>query len=134
MIRQRQEFKIFPIDTNKNKAVGVSIPFNLKGIFGLNYTTHDQVKSNLTNFILTNQGERPYNVNYGAGLRDLLFQPQGDTEEIQSRIEDRIGAYFPQISIKSLDFIKNDDTGFLYIKLKYFFNTKESELLIGLQQ
>jgi phage baseplate assembly protein W len=132
-MRPRQEYRVFPIDTNKNIAVGIKIPFNGKGIFGLNYTTQDQVKTNLTNFMLTNPGERLYNVDYGAGLRDLLFEPQGNTDEIRSRITDRISAYFPQITLLSLDFKSDNDRGFLYITLKYSFNRVDDTLLIGLQ-
>jgi phage baseplate assembly protein W len=132
-MRQREEFRIFPIDTNKNKAVGVKLPFNSVGIFGLNYTTQDQVKSNLTNFMLTNQGERVYNVNYGAGLRDLLFEPQGNTDEVQARITDRVKAYFPQITVESLDFKQDRESGYLYITLKYSFNRVSDTLLIGIQ-
>lgn len=132
-MRQRQEFRVFPIDTNGNVAVGVRIPFNGVGVFGLNYTTQDQVKSNLTNFMLTNEGERVYNVRYGAGLRSLMFEPQGDTDEINSRITDRIKSYFPQITLQSLDFERDDDHGYLYITLKYSFNRVDDTLLIGLQ-
>lgn len=132
-MRQRQEFRVYPIDTNANVAVGIKLPFNAKGIFGLNYTTQDQVKSNLTNFMLTNRGERIYNIEYGAGLRDLLFQPQDNTEEVQARIEDRIKAYFPQIYVQSLTFTKDDDNGYLYITLKYSFNRVDDNLVIGVQ-
>jgi phage baseplate assembly protein W len=132
-MRQRQEFKIFPIDTNSSKAVGVKLPFNSKGIFGLNYTTQDQVKTNLTNFMLTNQGERVFNVNYGAGLRDLVFNPQGDTSEIEARITDRIKAYFPQITLNSLSFSKDLNDSYLYITLKYSFNRVDNDLVISLE-
>lgn len=133
-MRRLQEFKIYPIDTNKNVAVGLKIPFNSKGIFGLNYTTQDQVKTNLTNFMLTNQRERIYNVDYGAGLRDLLFNPQGDTTEIQARIEDRIKAYFPQITLNSLTFESDKNSVYLYITLNYSFNRVENTLVLGIQQ
>lgn len=132
-MRSRREFRIFPIDTNNNKAVGVKLPFNSKGVFGLNYTTQEQVKTNLTNFMLTNPGERVFNVNYGAGLRDLVFNPQGDTTEIESRITDRIKAYFPQITLENLSFAKDLNAPYLYITLKYSFNRVGNELVISLE-
>lgn len=130
-MRQRQEFRVFPIDVNKSKAVGIKVPFNAIGIFGLNYTTQEQVKTNLTNFMLTNQGERIYNVNYGAGLRELLFNPQGNTEEVRARIEDRIKAYFPQIRLNKLSFTPNETI--LYVTLDYSFNRVDDQLLIAIQ-
>lgn len=132
-MKRRQEFRIFPIDTNKNKAVGISLPFNHKGIFGLNYTTHNQVKTNLTNFMLTNPGERLYNVQYGAGLRDLVFDPQGNNDELHERITDRIKGYFPQITLLGLDFLKDQTDTYLYITLKYSFNKVEEKLTIGIE-
>ena len=132
-MRRRKEIKIYPIDTESSKAVGIGLPFNGVGIFNLNYTTRDQVKANLTNFMLTNPGERVFNVDYGAGLRDLIFDQGGQIEEVRSRVEDRIRTYFPQISLVSLDF-ELDETGQqLYIDLKYFFNKKEDNLLIQMQ-
>lgn len=132
-MRRRREIKIYPIDTEASRAVGVGLPFNSVGIFKLNYTTKDQVKDNLINFMLTNPGERPFNVNYGAGLRDLLFSQGENIEEIRDRIEDRIKGYFPQITVSSLDF-NLDQTGTeLYISLNYFFNKKEDNLTIQMQ-
>ena len=40
----------FPIDLNKRKAIGFSLPFNGPGVFNPTYTTRDQLKSNLINF------------------------------------------------------------------------------------
>lgn len=130
-MRQILEYKIYPIDTNRNKAVGIKLPFNQKGIFGVNYTTQDQVKTNLTNFMLTSPGERVYNLNYGAGLRELLFSPGDNINEIRQRIIDRITVYFPQIKLLNLDF--NQVDSIIYINLKYSFNKLEDQLLIGLQ-
>lgn len=132
-MKQRIEYRVFPIDTQGSTAVGISLPFNKKGIFGLNYTTQDQVKTNLTNFMLTNAGERVYNVDYGADLGGLLWEPQGNTDEINARIMDRIKAYFPQITVSSLNFSKDEDRGYLFVTLKYSFNRVEDSLIIGLQ-
>lgn len=133
-MRRREEYRVYPIDTDKSRAVGIGLPFNGKGIFRQNYTTQEQVKSNLTNFMLTNRGERVFNPDYGAGLRDLLFEPQGNTEEAQARIEDRIRTYFPQITVNKLEFVTDEESGVLFIKLSYFFNkNKPDELLIAIQ-
>ena len=132
-MRRRNEIKIYPIDTEKSKAVGVALPFNGIGIFKLNYTTRDQVKTNLTNFMLTNPGERVFNVDYGAGLRDLVFDQGGRIEEVRARVEDRIRTYFPQITLISLDFDRDNTGTELFINLRYFFNKKEDNLLIQMQ-
>jgi len=82
-----------PLDINKRVAVGVSIPFNGtststnntlisvsskpdvenisptystgNSIFNSTYTTTEQIKSNIINYVLTNKGERVLNPNFG---------------------------------------------------------------------
>jgi len=63
-----------PLDLNKRVAVGVSIPFNGLIAFNPTYTTTEQIKSNLINFILTNKGERVLNPNFGSDLRRFIFE------------------------------------------------------------
>jgi hypothetical protein len=60
-------------------AIGVSLPFNADGVFNPTYTSTDQIRANLINFILTNKGERPMNTNYGSDLRKYLFSEITDS-------------------------------------------------------
>ena len=53
-----QVVRIDPRDLDKNKAVGISLPFNAGGVFRSTYATKDQIKSNLINLLLTYKGER----------------------------------------------------------------------------
>ena len=46
-----------PLDINKRVAVGVSIPFNNDSVFTSTYTTIDQTKYNIINYLLTNNDE-----------------------------------------------------------------------------
>jgi hypothetical protein len=57
-----------PIDVGSRVAIGVSIPFNAPQVFTQTYTTQDQVKSNIINFILTNKGERVFNPTFGSNI------------------------------------------------------------------
>ena len=41
-----------PLDINKRVAIGVAIPFNADDVFKSNYTTLEQIKSNIINFIV----------------------------------------------------------------------------------
>ena len=43
----------FPLDTQARKAIGVAIPFTNRAVFTSNYTTKDQIKSNLINYLYT---------------------------------------------------------------------------------
>mgnify|MGYP000447810238 CR=1 FL=1 len=70
-----QVVRIDPRDLDKNKAIGVSIPFNGEGVFKSTFSTKDQIKSNLINLLLTYKGERVLNPQFGADLPRLLFEP-----------------------------------------------------------
>jgi hypothetical protein len=63
-----------PIDVGSRVAIGVSIPFNAPQVFTQTYTTQDQVKSNIINFILTNKGERVFNPTFGSNIRKYVFE------------------------------------------------------------
>ena len=63
----------YPIDLEARKAVGFGFPLNGDAVFVPTYTTSDQIKANLVNWLLTNKGERIMNPNFGADLKSLLF-------------------------------------------------------------
>ena len=69
----------YPIDTEARKAVGFGFPLNGNAVFVPTYQTRDQIKANLVNYLLTNRGERVFNPNFGADLRNLLFENILDT-------------------------------------------------------
>jgi hypothetical protein len=60
-------------------AIGVSLPFNADGVFNPTYTSTEQIRANLINFILTNKGERPLNATYGSDIRKYLFSEITDS-------------------------------------------------------
>jgi len=102
--------KKFPIDISGRTAVGFSLPLNGEAVFNQTYTTSDQVKSNLINFLLTNQGERILNPTFGADLRLLLFDFTGDViSDLQEIIQSRIRELFPSITIEQIEINKSSD-------------------------
>ena len=52
--------KISPLDLRTSTAIGVNIPFSAQNVFTSVYTTKEQTKYNLINFLLTDKGERPF--------------------------------------------------------------------------
>ena len=113
------------IRTIFNKNVKVGIPFPLTGdnvLFNSTATTKEQVKSNLINLLLTKQGERIGEVNFGIGLQNLLFEQNIDLENLKEKIKTQINIYIPQISLldAQTNFIENEQT--LYIVISYRFN------------
>ncbi len=79
-----------PIDSQLRRAVGFGFPINGPAVFVPTYQTRDQIKSNLINFLLTNKGERVFNPNFGADLRNLLFEDVSGT----TTLDCSLGNYF----------------------------------------
>lgn len=111
----------YPIDLDKRRAVGFGFPLNGDAVFVPTYTTRDQIKANLVSYLLTNKGERVFNPDYGADLRNLLFQSPTNSsfEELQFTIEDSIKNRFPQIKIKEINFKDNADQNGIVFTLTY---------------
>lgn len=95
------------IDTEKDVAVGIKLPFNHpnKGVFDLSYSTEEQAISNLKNLLLTNKGERLYLPTFGTGILNLLFDP--NTSEVGENLKDEISTaisfWLPYIIINNID-------------------------------
>ena len=111
----------FPIDSIARKAVGFGFPLNGPAVFVPTYTTREQTKSNLINYLLTNRGERVFNPNFGADLRSLVFENIIDntTEDLQSRIQNDITLLFPQIIIEQIQFDNDPDSNTINFTLTY---------------
>lgn len=127
-MRKRKTYKINTLDINKNRGIGIKVPFDPVRIFQITYNTKDQVKSNLLNFLMTNKGERVFNPNFGADLRSLIFKQMSNLEEIRESLIDEISLYFPNITVTDLIFTPDYNTNSLNIKLSYRLNTEEDTL------
>ena len=111
----------YPIDSIARKAVGVSLPFNGPAVFNPTFTTREQTKSNLINYLLTNRGERVFNPNFGADLRALLFEQILDrtTDDLKARIQDDISLFFPNVIILEIQFDNQPDNNEINFTLTY---------------
>tara|TARA_R100001591_G_scaffold17322_1_gene23593 strand:- start:20 stop:427 length:408 start_codon:yes stop_codon:yes gene_type:complete len=111
----------YPIDSIGRKAVGFSLPFNGPAVFNPTFTTREQTKSNLINYLLTNRGERVFNPNFGADLRNLLFEQIIDrtTEDLKARIQNDISIFFPNVVILEIQFDNQPDNNEINFTLTY---------------
>ena len=100
-----------PIDSDKRRAVGFKLPMDGNVVFIPTYTTRDQIKANIINYMLTNKGERYMNPEFGGNLRALLFQPidDGDLDDLLIEIQQTISTQFPMVEVKELFFDKSDE-------------------------
>lgn len=111
----------YPIDTEARKAVGFGFPLNGNAVFVPTYQTRDQIKANLVNYLLTNKGERVFNPNFGADLRNLLFENILDTttEDLRERIQNDISLYFPEVQVRQIIFDNIPDSNTINFTLTY---------------
>ena len=124
-IKPRKPLKIDPVDLNKKVAVGVKLPFNKRTIFDLDYTTKTHAKSKLINVLLTSPGERLHHPNFGAGLKNRLFQQNTPVagDELRDIVTPQVEQYVPEITIKNISLKDGGLQGHtLFVTVNYSFN------------
>ena len=135
-IKRKIGYRIDPLDLNKKKAIGVKIPFNKKSVFQFNYTTKDQIKSNLINLLLTSPGERYHQPTYGVGLREILFEQNTSVNEristLRSKMDQNISFHLPQIKIEDLNVSPVDKELLINITYRVLLDNDTNEISITL--
>lgn len=113
--------RINPLDLQPRKAVGVALPFSGRAVFNSTYTSKEAVRSNLINFFLTGKNERVFNLDFGAGLRNMLFEgiTQEKIEELKLNITKSLELYFPRVQVSSLNLKAYPDQNLINFELKY---------------
>jgi phage baseplate assembly protein W len=108
-------------DLKPSTALGVAIPFSAPNVFTSVYTTLEQTKYNIINFMLTDTRERPFNPNFGAGLRSRLFEQivETDLDSLKATISNQIESYFPNVLVNSLNIQGNPDDNSISVELTY---------------
>lgn len=120
------------LDLRPSTGIGVALPFNAPGVFRTVYTTREQLKYNIINFLLTDQRERIFSPNFGANIRSKVFEQitTETLEELDSLIRTGVQRYFPNVVITQLTFGGNPDENFLKIQFSYTINnTGESDIV-----
>lgn len=120
-------------DLRPSTALGVAIPFSAPNVFTSVYTTLEQTKYNIINFMLTDTRERPFNPNFGAGLRSRLFEQitETDLDSLKVTISNQIESYFPNVLVNSLNIQGNPDDNSISVELTYSLrNIKSTDSLV----
>ena len=75
----------------------------------------------MVNYLLTNKGERVFNPNFGADLRNLLFENILDitTNDLSATIQNEISEFFPNVEIKEIEFNNQPDNNIVNFTLIY---------------
>ncbi len=106
-----QIVRVDPKDLQKSRAIGISLPFKEAKVFSKTLSTKAQIKSNLINLLLTNEGERILNPKFGSNFKTLLFEPLTDIliEQIKENILISINTFIPDIIVTSIEIIPDID-------------------------
>jgi phage baseplate assembly protein W len=118
-----------PLDLDYKLSIGVSIPFvgsvisGSDAVFSSTYTTTEQLRSDIINYILTNKGERILNPNYGSDLRRFVFENINgvNLNNLKSQITDGLKANFPQIIVNNVTITPDHDINSININIDYSF-------------
>jgi phage baseplate assembly protein W len=129
-----------PLDLDYQLAIGVSLPFigsiisGSDAVFNSTYTTTEQLRSDVINYILTNKGERVLNPNYGSDLRRFIFQSTTEVNlnNLKLQIIEGLRANFPQITTNSVNINPNYDVNSINIVIDYSFAGNKNSIDITL--
>ena len=122
--------RINVLDLRPSTGVGVALPFSTPAVFQTVYSTKEQLKYNIINFLLTDNRERLYNPNFGANLRAQLFeQITNDTfDNLEILIRAGLERYFPNITVVTLTVSGDPNLNLMTIEFSYRINnTGESD-------
>jgi len=130
--------RINPLDLQPRKAVGVALPFSGRAVFNSTYTSKEAIRANLINYMLTGKNERVFNTNFGAGLRNLLFEAitEEGIQELKLNITKNLELYFPRVKVSSFEINAIPDNNLVNLELKYSVvqTNIEDEISINFEQ
>jgi len=131
---RREIFRKNPKDITNDIAIGISYPFDNR-VFNPTYTTKDQLRSNLINFLLTNKGEKLFDPNFGTDLKYRLFEPIDDTLEelITNSLTDGVQQYLPELEISSFIYNPSEDQNKVEISVTYKYLLDNTTDTVNLQ-
>lgn len=121
------------LDLRPSTGVGVALPFNTPAVFQTVYTTKEQLKYNIINFLLTDRRERIFNPSFGANIRGQLFEQitPDTTDNLDLQIRSGMEQYFPNVTITNLTFGGDPNQNLLTIQFSYKINnTGESDNIV----
>lgn len=121
----------FKFDTGKQKrkfnglvglAPALPLRFSKEGPYDLLIELSDLVKQNFKNLVLTEQGERIMDVEFGVGLKKYLFENKTEAvkKEIIENTYKQVALYMPYLQLNNIEFENNEEEpNYLGISIYY---------------
>lgn len=103
---------------------GVSLPIRLgnTGYFELSKTEAKQIRTNLTNLILTMKGERVHQPDFGCDIHKYVFEPLKDgtlAEKCRTAVVSAVAQWLPYIEITNFN-LQNTQQNIDGNKLRFY--------------
>tara|TARA_R110000744_G_scaffold350497_1_gene456192 strand:+ start:125 stop:658 length:534 start_codon:yes stop_codon:yes gene_type:complete len=148
----RPIYKYQPINETPDVAIGIPLPFNMaskarpdtadyaagstsgNSVFGLVYTTQDQVVSNFKNLLLTQKGERYMQPNFGTDIYKTLFENnvQDMRSAVKRTLTKDINFWLPNIIINDIKLTPNVDRHEISISVQFQVSNIGANLVINI--
>ena len=90
------------------------------GKYAITETYNENARQNVRMIVLTEQGEKLTDIDFGCGLRRFLFEQDSiNLEEIQEQIVEQIETYAPYVDVTNVEvnYVNNQQT--MNVKIKY---------------
>ena len=130
-VRNIYQYNDLTQDSSLKREIGVGVQFIENGIFTSTYTTKDQTKNQLVNYILTNPGEVLFNPTYGSGIRLILFEPNINLDSLVEDLKEGISNNVQNIVVKNVS-ANSDGNNNVLISINYSINNQNDNLNIAL--
>ena len=113
--------QIYPNDLRPRRAIGFDLPIDGPAAFISNYQTRDAIKNNLVNYLLTNPGERPLNPEFGAGLRNFIFNAinTDNFKFLKEDIQTKIANNFSNVNVNEVTISRTDTSNEILVNITY---------------
>lgn len=129
--------RINPLDLKPSTGIGLKIPFSETYVFQSVYTTAEQVKYNIINYLLTGRRERVFEPTFGSGLQDLVFEAidEQNLTGLEVYIKTTVENNFPNVEVTRVSVIPSQDINTITVTFTYNLrNTGQSdEVLLNFQ-
>lgn len=106
--------------------IGIATPLELgvgdDGLLKMHHDLGNNIADNLRNLIMTNNGERLFDYNFGANLKELTFELGSEDTDVEAvnRIKQAVDKYLPYVSLDTFEpfNLRSEDTGITRIGVK----------------
>ena len=113
--------QVYPNDLRPSRAIGFDLPIDGNAVFIPNFQTRDAIKNNLINYLLTNPGERPLNPEFGAGLRNFIFNAinTDNFKFLKEGIQTKIANNFSNVNVNEVTISRTDTSNEILVNITY---------------